>query len=123
VAHQTDKPFIVSSAGQKVKVLGTGFNISRYAGQAVGVTTLIHGRIEIENTHTHQTHQLTPGQQSVVSVQTTSIQTVSDVEDYVAWKNGYIIMTDATLQDVLPQLARWYDVHFDNNVKPSAKAY
>ena len=123
VAHQAGKPFIVSSAGQNVKVLGTAFNINQYAGQTIGVTTLIHGRVEIENTHTHQTHRLDPGQQSQVSAQATSIRTVADVEDYVAWKNGYIIMTDATLQDVLPQLARWYDVHFDNHVKPLAKAY
>jgi len=123
VKHQGDKPFVVSSAGQKVKVLGTEFNINRYAEQAVGITTLIHGRVEVENTHTRQVHRLDPGQQSLVSAEKTSVRTVTDAEDYVAWKNGYITMTGATLQDVVPQLERWYDVRFEIKAKPSTKAY
>ncbi|GAA4778147.1 hypothetical protein GCM10023231_00780 [Olivibacter ginsenosidimutans] len=123
VKHQGDKPFVVSSAGQKVKVLGTEFNINHYAGQAVGITTLIHGRVEVENTYTRQTQRLDPGQQSLVSAAKTSIRTVTDVEDVVAWKNGYIIMTGATLQEVVPQLERWYDVRFEIRAKPLIKAY
>ncbi len=123
VKQQTDKPFVVSSVGQKVKVLGTGFNINTYAGQATGITTLIHGRVEVESTHTRQIHRLDPGQQSIVSAQEMAVRTVNDATDYVAWKNGYIIMTAATLQDVVPQLERWYDVDFEIKGKPLTKAY
>ena len=123
VKPQEDKPFVVSSAGQKVKVLGTEFNVNHYANQAVSVTTLINGRVEVENMQTRHVHRLEPGQQSLVSAANTAVRTVADAADYVAWKNGYIIMTGATLLDVVPQLERWYDVHFDMQASPSIKAY
>ena len=34
----------------------------------------------------------------------------ADVESTMAWKNGDFVLKDAPLQDVMNDLARWYDI-------------
>jgi transmembrane sensor len=121
VSHQIKKPFIVHSQGQQVTVLGTTFNISTYAG--TGVTTLLEGKVEIKNIASAQKKMLAPGQQAVVSNSTIQIQTLPDVSDYAAWKDGYYIRTGVTLSEVLPELERWYDVAFVIDQQTTTRAY
>lgn len=123
VSSQRNKPFIVLSEGQKVTVFGTSFNVNKYRGQNVGATTLLSGSVEVMNTYTMETHDLIPGQQSLVSLQKINVNDVVDAEDYLAWKNGFIIMNEATLKDVIPQLERWYDVSFEMKRNPLIRAY
>ncbi len=123
VSHQEGKPFIVHTHGQQVKVLGTKFNISDYAVAAPSVTTLLEGKVEIENNVSLQKQQLAPGQQAVVSKQSMQIKSVSDVSDFAAWKDGYFIRTGATLSEIIPELERWYDVTFEIGAQPSVRAY
>ena len=33
-----------------------------------------------------------------------------DVAPYIAWKQGYFLFEDERLEDILNELARWYDV-------------
>ncbi|MBE8719815.1 FecR family protein [Sphingobacterium pedocola] len=117
------KPFVVRSEGQEVSVLGTEFNVNTYGGKSLEVTTLIQGRVSVKNTMSQQTQDLTPGQQAVVTGGKTSVQHIDDAVDYAAWKDGYIIRDAASLQDIIPQLERWYDVTFDVKSQPAEKAY
>ncbi|MFD2555100.1 FecR domain-containing protein [Sphingobacterium tabacisoli] len=123
VSHQPDKPFVVHSRGQRVKVLGTKFNISDYTGVASSITTLLEGKVEIEHATTQQKQVLVPGKQAVVSKETIRVQTVSDVSDFAAWKDGYFIRTSTTLAEILPELERWYDVTFEIKEQPTTRAY
>jgi len=43
----------------------------------------------------------------------------ADVEAAVAWKNGVFIFAKADLQNVMRQLARWYDVEvqYEGNIR------
>ena len=47
VSHNTKQPFIVETASQQVKVLGTEFNINSYDNEPNTVTTLITGSVEL----------------------------------------------------------------------------
>jgi transmembrane sensor len=107
VAKNKKVPFIVQSAGQKVQVLGTHFNINAYSDEGEIQTTLLEGAVNVLSDG--QTAKLSPGQQSVLKAHTIAVKNV-DVELAVAWKNGNFIFNKDNLDDIMRQLSRWYDV-------------
>lgn len=118
VNHDPAHPFIVQSSGQRVKVLGTSFNINAYPNEAYVITTLTSGRIDLQHT-TKNTHKiLSPGQQAVLGDDLFRLQKV-DVQLFTAWKDGKFRFKGASLQEVLRQLERWYDIEVDYSQVPA----
>lgn len=111
VSHDPSRPFSVVTADQRVKVLGTHFNISAYPGNAEAKTTLLEGRINVLTDIDHQELLLLPGEQLAVTRNGKSIKTV-DAENAAAWKDGLFVFDNDPLDDVLQQLSRWYNVPF-----------
>lgn len=112
VAHDVDKPFLVSSGPQVVKVLGTQFNVRNYAdGQGVA-TTLVEGAVLVSDSESVQSLKMTPGQQVRFSAGKMELQPV-DVLDYTSWKDGLLVLDNADLPTVAREIERWYDVAFD----------
>ncbi len=109
VAHDAAKPFIVSVNGMEVRVLGTHFNINAYTDEASIKTSLLEGSVQLAKTGGSVT--LVPGQQAQLALAGT-LKVVNDVDmdEVVAWKNGYFSFSHADLQTVMRQIARWYDV-------------
>jgi len=97
-------PFIVKSAKQEIKVLGTHFNISAYTNDPVVKTTLLEGSVEV-NAKTI----LKPGEQSSFSDGQIKVTPV-DTEVAVAWKNGDFMFKNEPLENIMQQIARWYNV-------------
>lgn len=109
VAHNTAMPFIVKTAGQEVRVLGTYFNINAYSDEKEIKTTLLEGSVRVS--HLSETALLKPGQQASVANSTATITVQeTDVHAAVAWKNGFFSFHDGDVTDIMRQLARWYDV-------------
>jgi ferric-dicitrate binding protein FerR (iron transport regulator) len=109
VKENATKPFVVTVDGMQVKVLGTHFNIMAYDDEPVIKTTLLSGAISVrkENVAT----LLSPGQQAQVTKEG-KIQVVKDVNinKAVAWKNNLFWFDKNTIQEVMRQVARWYNV-------------
>jgi hypothetical protein len=95
-------PFIVESQGQRVEVLGTHFNVSAYKGEAIR-TTLLEGSVKVNET------MLKPNQQSLIT-QNGSITVTEANPNATAWVDGKFRFQKTPLQDVLKEMARWYDV-------------
>src|SRR5690606_35728942 len=74
------------------------------------------------NSQSEAVNMLQPGQQATTREGATEIREV-DVSDFIAWKNGYIVITNATLADVITQVERWYDVDFDVKSQSDVTAY
>jgi hypothetical protein len=110
VAHNTAKPFRVHTNKQTVEVLGTHFNISAYEEELTLKTTLLQGSIKI--TQNGQSALLKPGEQSQTSSSNNKITVIrdADVDEAIAWKNGFFQFNDSNIKDVMNQLSRWYDV-------------
>lgn len=109
IAHNAGQPFIVSSNGMEVKVLGTHFNVNSYTDEKMMKTSLLEGSISLsKNGHSAM---LKAGQQAQLS-SAGDFKVLSDVdmEEVVAWKNGYFSFNHADLQTVMRQISRWYDV-------------
>lgn len=107
ISHNAAKPFKVISKGQVVEVLGTHFNINSYANEATVKTTLIEGSVRVITEGRQKV--LKPGQQLTLSGKETTV-TETDVEEAVAWKDGYLEFTDKDIQSVMREISRWYDV-------------
>jgi transmembrane sensor len=119
VAKNKQHPFVVETSKQEVKVLGTHFNITGYAEDAATKTTLLEGAVRVTDLGGKSSIKdvvLNPGQQSVVAGKQLKVFEV-DTEEAVAWKNGTFIFTGQTLNEIMKQVERWYDVEvvFENN--------
>lgn len=112
IAHNAAMPFKVSVNGMVVKVLGTHFNINAYNDEASIKTTLLEGRVSL--TKGSNAAILNPGQQAQLG-NNGNIKVINhvDLDQVVAWKNGYFSFNRSNLQTVMRQLARWYDVEID----------
>lgn len=111
IAKDPARPFCVSvNDRMQVKVLGTSFNVNAYGDEASMNTTLLNGAVLIE-TPGHKPMQLNPGQQ-VRAMPDGTLQMESNVntDQVIAWKDGYFNFDGATIQQVMRQLARWYDI-------------
>lgn len=118
VAKNEAFPFIVTVNHEaEVQVLGTHFNINAYEDEAIVKTTLLEGSIRI--TKGTASEILSPGQQAQFRSQG-NIQLIKDaeIEQAVAWKNGYFSFNKADVQTVMRQIARWYsvDVRYEGKV-------
>ena len=114
IVKDASRPFkvsILTSKGtQNVEVLGTSFNVMAYKEEDLVQTTLVDGAVKVKNGREEKL--LEPGQQaqSAVDAQNMRIVQDADVAKAIAWKNGYFNFNKESLQTVMRQLARWYDV-------------
>jgi ferric-dicitrate binding protein FerR (iron transport regulator) len=107
VAHNKEKPFRVISNGQQVEVLGTQFNINAYGDENAVKTTLLEGSVKVSSAGKDKI--LKPGEQAQLEGGNIRVAEV-DVDEVMAWKNGFFYFKDANIQGVMKELARWYDV-------------
>ncbi|SMC69525.1 FecR family protein [Pedobacter nyackensis] len=117
IAQNKTVPFIVKSAKQEVKVLGTHFNINAYANEQATTTTLLEGSVKIVNLKKATHIILKPGQESVLSADKTNVYE-TDIEEAIAWKNGLFIFNDEDIKSIMKKISRWYniDVSFKGNM-------
>lgn len=120
VHHDAERPFIVRSKGQEVKVLGTTFVVHSYPAEEVQ-TTLVSGRVEV-HVDGQSKVALRPGQQLAVDKGRKELREVN-IEAYTGWKNGLFIFHDIPLATVLPQLARWYDIEVPTQGIPDVRVF
>ncbi len=121
VAPNKQKPFIVNINDKaEVKVLGTHFNINAYENEETIKTTLIEGSVQVSTLGQIQSpvsQTLSPGEQAAITNEgSLSVQPVETYR-YIAWKEGYFAYKEATLDEILKQLSRWYQFkyQFENN--------
>lgn len=111
VATDKQRPFIVKSKGQQVRVLGTQFNVNAYPDENEWATTLVEGSVEVINAHSNASHRLKPGQQAILRGDAVDIDPVN-VAYYTSWKDGRFTFNRTKLPVILRQIERWYDVEF-----------
>ena len=109
VSKQAGKPFVVCVGDSRITVLGTEFNVRNYQDEVVA-TTLVKGAVRIHDAG--RECDLTPGQQAVIEADGIRVREV-DTDLYTAWKDGYFIYREKTLEDIMKELSRWYDFTYD----------
>jgi len=123
VAPQAAKPFIVQTAHEQVHVLGTQFNIYAYPDEAAVITTLVTGSIQVQASRSEAVALLQPGEQSQLSNGQFSIKE-ANIEQAMAWKNGYFRFHDEQIESIMRKLTRWYNIEEVSYVgKPSDELF
>ncbi len=120
VTNATDWPFVVTTAQQRIEVLGTSFNVSAYADDAFAHTTLVSGQVSVsfqENPaegNELESVVLRPGQQ-VSSYSGRANYTVKSVdpEDFVSWKDHLFVFNNEEISEVMKKVSRWYNVEVE----------
>jgi len=100
VAKDKTRPFRVNvKGGEVIEVLGTQFNVNAYEDEPSMKTSLLEGSVRI-------------GQQLLKPGEMYSAGKVApdNVEQAISWKNGVFNFQDKSLQEVMRQLSRWYDI-------------
>jgi transmembrane sensor len=116
VAHLQTKgkksriPFIVQAGSEQIEVLGTHFNVHYYPGDPMQLTTLLEGAVKVSSHG--KSVLLSPGQAAGIENGKQDIQKLNDVNTglAVAWKEGEFQFEDASVPEIMNQVARWYDV-------------
>jgi ferric-dicitrate binding protein FerR (iron transport regulator) len=116
VVHNDTLPFIVATNGIETEVLGTTFDVKSYPEEEATDVSLVKGKVRVRETATASVKgdtYLAPGQQARYSRQSGEIRTTSfESENITAWKDGVIVLKDASLNELIHQLERWYGVDF-----------
>ncbi|WP_118195893.1 FecR family protein [Albibacterium indicum] len=117
VVENKNMPFYVINDDQRIKVLGTAFNVKAYPGDNQVTTTLERGALEIKSNS--QTHLLKPNQQLIVDTETkTSEMLHVDAKDVLSWKEGVFNLQGLSLEECMKVISRWYniDVYYDGPI-------
>ena len=110
VAEDKTKPFRVVAHGIEVKVTGTKFNVKAYDSDKQVATTLVNGSVAVQNGNTLK--NIKPNQQAIVFGDSIKINNKSkeEIARILAWKNGLINLEGESVQSILQQIQRWYNV-------------
>ncbi|GGE52321.1 iron dicitrate transporter FecR [Pedobacter psychrotolerans] len=124
VAHDQNKPFIVSAADQQITVLGTHFNVSAYAEDEQTTTALISGLINVRKGNSGKFQLVHPGQGAVTSLanQGISIEPIN-TDEVLSWKNGYFQFDNQSIYTIMKIMSRWYDVDVEFLDKKSTERF
>jgi transmembrane sensor len=110
VARNQSMPFRVKANDMQIEVTGTHFNVNTYTNEPFLTTTLLEGGVKV--TRNNSTVQLTPGQQSFTGADgKLSVIKNVNTDEVMAWKNGNFHFESASLETILRQVSRWYDVN------------
>lgn len=109
VAHNSRCPFVVMAEEMTVRVFGTQFNVNTHKDKHVQAT-LVEGVVSVQAGKEEQ-QRLLPGEMADYDREAGEM-TVGKVNllHHVAWKNGEYYFVDEPLENILNELALWYDV-------------
>jgi ferric-dicitrate binding protein FerR (iron transport regulator) len=105
VVHNERQPFRVVARGVEIDDVGTQFNVNAYEDEERTKVTLVEGAVSIGDV------LLKPGQQAQVPITgKIHVSDHADLDQVMAWKNGFFSFRDADIKAVMRELARWYDI-------------
>lgn len=124
VAHNAEKPFIVHTSSIKIKVLGTSFNVKSYSEEETIETTLVKGKVHIEQSDGRGNSvgevELKPNQRAVFNKESRIINVKEvAVNNSGSWKQERMVFDEESIDNVILQMERWYSVkiHVKNKGK------
>lgn len=111
VKHIDEKEFVVSVPDMDVKVLGTQFNVAAYSDDSFTNVILEEGKVEVNGKAGTFNQVLSPNEKIAFDRQSRSLKlSAVDALRFSAWKEGFLIIDNEPLGDVVGRLERWYNI-------------
>ncbi|MGJ1197202.1 FecR family protein [Sphingobacterium spiritivorum] len=109
VAKDANRPFRIELNGSVIEVLGTSFNVNAYTEEIS--TSLVEGKVKII-TGQKETF-LSPGNEALIKGTDVAVAP-ADIQKNTAWQRGEFYFDSDNLEEIINQVARWYDVEIVN---------
>ena len=118
VAENPLKPFTVISGNVTTTAKGTSFNIKAFQDEPAIEVSLVTGKVVVntmddQSTFSGDSYYLDPGQRITYDTGKRSLLlgefSLANISD---WKNGILSFNNASMEEVLKKLERWYGVSF-----------
>jgi transmembrane sensor len=115
VVHEPEKPFIVKTSGFKIKALGTAFNVMAYPENNMLGTTLVNGKVVLEQSgggdNIKTICTMVPGQHVNINLKTGTVSSsMGNVKKHIAWKDGELVFDETTILEAAERLSRMFNV-------------
>lgn len=113
VTHDKRAPFVVSTNGLDIKVLGTRFNIRNDENRHRVTTVLLEGAVKVYPQEREEASvRLRPSQQLIFDTETKAMQLmdVSSAERSINWIDGRFCFEHNTFEEIVAELNRYYNV-------------
>lgn len=131
VKQNAEMPFYVTvSQRVAIDVLGTSFNVNAYGNEEALRTTVLTGSVRVRMPDQENRSNgvvLKPGQQAQVKqlqvVQSITVVHNANIKNVMGWKDGYFSLDDLTLEELMREVERWYDVEVTYEKGIPAKAF
>ncbi|MDL2256470.1 FecR domain-containing protein [Parabacteroides sp. OttesenSCG-928-K15] len=113
VAKENSRPFIVSSRGVEMEVLGTEFNLYSYPEAEYIRTSLLEGSLSVYRTQEKRKNIiLEPNQQVTIKGRQMLVDKIPDPA-YFLWTEGVYSFHNEPLINILRKLELYYDVKIE----------
>jgi hypothetical protein len=110
VAHDESRPFIVKTEKMDVQVLGTSFNVTAYPEDAATRVILVKGKVITRSINSPEVILL-PNQMISYDNQTQKAEVKEvNIEDYISWKDGWLLCDSEELGSLVEKLERYYNL-------------
>ena len=115
VTKNPQKPFIVNTKSIGIKVLGTKFNVSSYDSDQKTEVALLEGKVALLKDGTRDRpdnliSNLAPGEIAKFKKEDHKLTIVrTDVNRYIAWKEGKLVFYETPFDEIIPKVERWYN--------------
>ena len=121
VKHEDSHQFVVKTKYMDVEVKGTAFDVAAYSDEDQIDVTLERGSVILKNDKLTVPVEMKPDEQVRYNYnkQTLTKEKVT-AQYFSSWKEGKLMLRNASLDDLAKQLSRWYNV--DVSVQNSQNA-
>lgn len=109
IEKDKSRPFYVINGSSEIKVLGTHFNVMAYPDEYRSELTLLEGAVQF--TKNGHSELLKPGKQILFTENNKETKQIdANIEEVMAWKNDLFVFNNTSIDEVMKELVRWYDV-------------
>ena len=111
VKHQDDNKFVVKTKYLDIEDKGTTFDVAAYDNEDQIDVTLERGSVLLKNDKFAAPIEMKPNEQINYNHTNQRIsRTIVTAENISAWKEGKLVLRNASLAELAKQLSRWYNV-------------
>jgi len=111
VIHQNENKFLVKTKYLDIEVKGTAFDVAAYDNEDQIDVTLERGSVLLKNDKITSPIEMKPNEQ--INYNTTNqkiTKTIVTAQNISSWKDGKLVLRNASLTELAKQLSRWYNV-------------
>lgn len=116
VTYNVNKPFYVKTDRFRVEAVGTKFSVQANDSEGLFTALLLEGEVSLTSGKDMASGdagtKLKPGYLASLDEEKKKfdVRAVEHPENYIAWKNGYLIFDDEPLSEILHRVSRYYHI-------------